>query len=91
MNSIAAWQSFTSQVPVPMPNEPRYSPVFNSEDADFKLISSDNVVFAVHTVILGLASSVFKTMLSIPQPAQRPTKDLPFVELTESGTTLELL
>jgi len=74
-----------------MPNEPRYSPVFNAEDADFKLISSDNVVFAVHTVILGLASSVFKTMFSVPQPVQKLTKELPFVELTESGTTLELL
>jgi hypothetical protein len=26
-------------------------------------------------------------MLFIPQPAQRPTKELPFVELTESGYT----
>ncbi len=73
------------------PREPRYSPVFNSEDADFRLISSDNVIFAVHTLILQLASSVFGTMLSVPQPAQKLTKELPFVELTESGTTLELL
>jgi len=74
-----------------MQTEPRYSPVFNAEDADFRLISSDNVIFAVHTVILGLASSVFKTMLSVPQPAQNLIGELPFVKLTESGATLELL
>jgi hypothetical protein len=73
------------------------STIFNSEDADFELCSSDNVVLRVNRSILATASDVFKTMLSIPQPPQsteesvKHDKQLPCVDLTESGTTLEVL
>ncbi|KAG8798904.1 hypothetical protein FRC17_007287, partial [Serendipita sp. 399] len=67
------------------------SPVFNRDDADFQLKSSDNVLFLVHRSILSMASDVFKAMLAVPQPLQTPSLELPCVELAETAITLELL
>ncbi|KAG8760304.1 hypothetical protein FRC14_003460 [Serendipita sp. 396] len=67
------------------------SPVFSRDDADFRLRSSDNVLFLVHRSILSMASEVFSTMLSVPQPLQNSLLELPCVELAETAITLELL
>lgn len=77
-----------------MANRRKFSTIFNSEDADFELYSSDNLILRVNRIILATASDVFKTMLSIPQPAEDSVKQdgcLPSVDLAESGTTLEIL
>ena len=42
-------------------------PLFNASDADIILCSSDNVYFRVHSLILQLTSSWFRTLLSLPQ------------------------
>jgi len=67
------------------------SSIFNEEDTDLCLRSADSVVFRVHRLILTSASDVFKTMLSMPQPSQHTLKSIPTIDLTESGTVLELL
>jgi hypothetical protein len=75
-----------------MPDELQFSSRFNAEDADFHLKSDDGVVFAVHRCILAMASDVFRTMLSVPQP-QTPSSDthLPCVKLSEPASTLDVL
>lgn len=75
-----------------MPDEQQLSPRFNAEDADFHLKSDDGVVFAVHRCILAMASDVFRTMLSVPQPKTPCSEpNLPCVKLSESASTLEIL
>lgn len=53
---------------------------YDDPDAELILESSDGVRFAIHPIILRLASDVFAGMLSIPQP---PPHDLSAVEMEE--------
>ncbi|KAJ3531736.1 hypothetical protein NM688_g7533 [Phlebia brevispora] len=68
---------------------------FTWSDADVVLRSSDSMDFRVHKLILSLASPVFATMFSIPQPiTSRADTDLvghelPSVDMSEDAETLE--
>ncbi|EIW79711.1 hypothetical protein CONPUDRAFT_126135 [Coniophora puteana RWD-64-598 SS2] len=63
---------------------------FDADDAEIILRTSDGVDFRVHKSILSVASSVFRDMLSIPQPSS-PSDDSHLVPLTESSKTLNTL
>ncbi|KZT04851.1 uncharacterized protein LAESUDRAFT_760861 [Laetiporus sulphureus 93-53] len=65
---------------------------FDKPSADIILRSADGVDFYVHTVILGLASTVFEDMFSLSHPgtACRDQK-LPIVDITETSETLNCL
>ncbi|KAF7304474.1 hypothetical protein HMN09_00849700 [Mycena chlorophos] len=76
------------------PPDPPSSAAFDDPSADLILISSDNIEFRVHRVILALASPVFRTMLSLPQPqldgaAEGKNEELPRVPVGESAVILE--
>ncbi|EJF65438.1 hypothetical protein DICSQDRAFT_39144, partial [Dichomitus squalens LYAD-421 SS1] len=65
---------------------------FDDADADFIFRSSDDVDFRVYKVILPKASSVFRTMLDLPQlPSSNPnsTDESHVVKLTEDAKTLQ--
>ncbi|KAI0675756.1 hypothetical protein C8Q78DRAFT_347035 [Trametes maxima] len=64
---------------------------FDRDDADFVLRSSDHIDFHVHRVILIMASSVFETMLALPQPAEDAKIEKPLVDVTEDSETLDVL
>ncbi|KAF7304124.1 hypothetical protein MIND_00644000 [Mycena indigotica] len=67
------------------------SEIFNDPSADVILISSDQVEFHLHRVVLGLVSPIFRTMFTLPQP-QAPdahVKALPKVRMSESSAVLE--
>ncbi|KLO06555.1 hypothetical protein SCHPADRAFT_861322 [Schizopora paradoxa] len=67
-------------------------PAYKHADADLKLMSSDGVVFFVHSVILRLASPVFADMVSMPQPSTPGSStSLDTVELTELADVLAAL
>ncbi|KAF7304128.1 hypothetical protein MIND_00644400 [Mycena indigotica] len=79
------------------PNAPQAAPprttseIFNDPSADVILISSDQVEFHLHRVVLGLVSPIFRTMFTLPQP-QAPdahVKALPKVRMSESSAVLE--
>ncbi|KAH9893461.1 hypothetical protein C8Q73DRAFT_697019 [Cubamyces lactineus] len=61
---------------------------FNREDADFIIRSSDKVDFYVHRIILALASPVFASMLTLPQPSGTDAHQ-PAVEVVEDSETLD--
>ncbi|KLO06554.1 hypothetical protein SCHPADRAFT_686828 [Schizopora paradoxa] len=65
-------------------------PAYKHADADLKLMSSDGILFFVHSVILRLASPVFADMVSIPQPSNPENSDggLETVKLTEEADVL---
>ncbi|EPT03047.1 hypothetical protein FOMPIDRAFT_1047409 [Fomitopsis schrenkii] len=73
---------------------PKIAPIlFNRDDADVVLSSSDGTHFRAHRQILSIASPLFETMFSLPQP-QRPTSlpgSLPVVAVEEDARTLENL
>jgi len=62
---------------------------FDREDADVILRTSDNVEFRVHRITLLMASSVFDTMLNLPQSSD--PSDLKAVDVTEDSRTMETL
>ncbi len=73
---------------------------FDQPSADLILRSADHIDFRVHTQILAQSSSVFATMLTLPQPAPcTPSEDngdagpsaTPVVSVSEDGATLDLL
>ncbi|KAI0642184.1 hypothetical protein C8Q79DRAFT_1013484 [Trametes meyenii] len=64
---------------------------FDRDDADFVLRSSDQVDFHVHRVILTMASSVFETMLTLPQPEGNTKIERPLVDVSEDSETLDVL
>lgn len=69
-------------------------PPFDSLDADCILRTSNGVDFRVHTFILSLASPFFRTMFTLPTPAQNnqePNHGLPIIPVPESAYTLNLL
>lgn len=66
---------------------------FNGPGADIILRTSDDVDFGAHMSILRLASPVFDTMFSLPQPYTDRTESatVPTVPVSESSATLDLL
>lgn len=44
-----------------------YDPMFESDDADFVLCSSDSTYYRIHPFILRTTSGFFRTMLTLPQ------------------------
>ncbi|RPD59002.1 hypothetical protein L227DRAFT_504228, partial [Lentinus tigrinus ALCF2SS1-6] len=60
---------------------------FNMDDADLVILTKDNVEFYVHRVILCIASPIFKTMLSLPQPPEAVLT--PSVDVSEDSQTME--
>ncbi|TBU33729.1 hypothetical protein BD311DRAFT_391309 [Dichomitus squalens] len=67
-------------------------PLFDDADADIIFRSSDDVDFRVYKVILAKASSVFRTMLDLPQPPSsnpNSTDESHVVKLTEDAKTLQ--
>jgi BTB/POZ domain len=69
-----------------------FGPPFDDLDADIILRSSDKVDFLVYKVILSKASSVFKSMFSLPQPATDITQDSRLVvDVAENSKVLAAL
>ncbi|KAI0829845.1 hypothetical protein BC628DRAFT_1408639 [Trametes gibbosa] len=63
---------------------------FNDSDADLILRSCDGTDFHVHKVILGKASSDFKSLLELPRLSEcRPADARQVVSLTEYANTVE--
>ncbi len=62
---------------------------FDDPEADIILQSSNKVNFHVYSVVLKLASPVFRDMFSIPQPA--PQTNTPIVEMEEDSTVLDIM
>ncbi|KAJ6531173.1 hypothetical protein B0H19DRAFT_855010, partial [Mycena capillaripes] len=58
---------------------------FNSGDVILR--SSDGVDFRVHRIVLSLASPVFASMFTLPQPGSEP--DVPSIPMPESAITLD--
>ncbi|KIP02219.1 hypothetical protein PHLGIDRAFT_112281, partial [Phlebiopsis gigantea 11061_1 CR5-6] len=72
------------------------TPLSPFNEGDIIIRSGDNSYFLMYKLDLSRASPVFKTMLSLPQPAttlpQEKSHDgLPVVAVTESAATLKLL
>lgn len=61
-----------------------------SAQSDLTLVSSDDVHFQVHSIIMREASEVFATMLSMPQPTGSASEHAT-VHLSEDSQALELL
>ena len=71
-----------------------FGPPFDDTDADVILRSSgpDRVDFMVYKVLLSKASPVFRTMLSLYQPAKgTPKESLPIIGLAEDSKALAAL
>ncbi|KAH9951148.1 hypothetical protein B0H21DRAFT_888504 [Amylocystis lapponica] len=77
---------------------------FNKPSADIILISSDDVEFRVHRIILAEASTFFETLFALPQPASTQfsgageqtanhtdPNGLPVINVTETSAVLESL
>ncbi|OCH91761.1 hypothetical protein OBBRIDRAFT_728200, partial [Obba rivulosa] len=77
--------------------------LFSKPSADVIFVSSDNVAFRVHKIILAEASEFFDVMFSLPQTAPLPSQSnsaniewaeldkLPLVRVTEKSHVLENL
>ncbi|KAI9440637.1 hypothetical protein H4582DRAFT_1811860, partial [Lactarius indigo] len=63
-------------------------PPFDRADADVVLCSSDNVTFRVHEAILSVASPVFETIFSLPQPQISTDGSPPVINPAENGAVL---
>lgn len=68
-----------------MPAATPYTPA-----EDLKLRSGEEV-FPVHSTLLSLASGVFKTMLSLPQPSSSEPGEIPIIDVSEPPEVLGLL
>ena len=66
----------------------KFGAPFERKDADLILRSSDHVDFHVHRLILSLASPVFETMFSLPQPLNVDSAPR-VVDVTETSETLK--
>ena len=65
---------------------------FDVPDANLIIRSSDFVDFRVHKPVLAMVSSVFKDLLSLPQPSDSESDDdLPVVQLPEDSELLHSL
>ncbi|TFY83074.1 hypothetical protein EWM64_g945 [Hericium alpestre] len=78
--------------------EPRAADTpFNNKAADVILRTSDKVDFYVYKAILSLASPVFESMFSLPQPASAsdaslgdgPTASHPVIDVSEDSRTMD--
>lgn len=69
------------------------APVILDQRADVVLRTSDNVDFGAHKLLLSLASPVFDSMFSLPQPSEisKEPGGLPIVSLSEDSHTLKSL
>jgi hypothetical protein len=64
-------------------------PFDNPDKADLIIRSSDGIDFYVYKFLLALVSPVFEDMFHIAIPQTRnPDEDLPYIDVTESSTTL---
>ena len=67
-----------------------FGPPFDRGDSDMTIRSCDNVDFHVHKAILGIASTTFEDMFTIPSPhGQEQVKEV--IGLTENSKTLNHL
>ena len=68
---------------------------FNRPNADIILRTADHVDFRLHSTILQEASTVFETLLSLPQPGTQSDNDapasFPVIDIAESSSVLEAL
>ncbi|KAJ3543579.1 hypothetical protein NM688_g5840 [Phlebia brevispora] len=68
---------------------------FNDPTADLVIVTSDNVSFRVHKLILSKASPVFEGLYSLPQPPpeRAATEDyidgIPLMRVTEDSSTMD--
>ncbi|KAJ7061336.1 hypothetical protein C8F01DRAFT_1057883 [Mycena amicta] len=69
------------------PTSASYSSMFSDPTGDIVLVSSDNVKFRLHKVVLGLASPIFRSMFSLPQSGGDVEEQE--VQMSESGAALE--
>ncbi|KAL5513373.1 hypothetical protein ACEPAH_3772 [Sanghuangporus vaninii] len=69
------------------------SPPFDGPEGDVILRTSDSVDFWVLRAVLGLASPVFKTMFTLPQPTvkQEEQTQPPIIPISELSRTIDLL
>ncbi|KAJ7063861.1 hypothetical protein C8F01DRAFT_1021979 [Mycena amicta] len=69
------------------------SELFDDPAADVILVSSDQVQFRLHRVVLSIVSPFFQTMFSLPQGenASETVQGLPTVQMNESGAVLQRL
>ncbi|KAJ7175246.1 hypothetical protein C8R43DRAFT_914463 [Mycena crocata] len=70
MPSDASTTADSDSDSTPLPFVPQHP--FDDIDADVILTSSDGIQFRLHSVVLSLLSSVFKTMFQLPQPTGEP-------------------
>lgn len=66
-------------------------PFHGSASSDVVLRTSDKVDFHVHKVILALASPLFETMFTLPQPCTDFVSPKPIVDITETSTTIDII
>ncbi|KAH7910211.1 hypothetical protein BJ138DRAFT_134282 [Hygrophoropsis aurantiaca] len=67
-------------------------PPFDAPDADIVLRSSDGADFRTYKLILSLASPVFRSMLTLPQPSETAASSTPpVISMPEDKHTLEKL
>ncbi len=72
----------------PTPSQMRQAPSpFDRSDADLILHTKDDVNFSVHRIVLSIASPVFETMFSLPQPPG--TEFRPSVDVSEHSQAME--
>ncbi|KAI0339872.1 hypothetical protein BDW22DRAFT_550945 [Trametopsis cervina] len=82
--------SMSRKTPQPTSGDaPTVSPLFNDNDADVIIRTSDNVDFRVHKLILKRASSVFDDMFNVPTTVH--AEEIQTVVVTEDGSTLTKL
>ncbi|KAI0316422.1 hypothetical protein OF83DRAFT_1084270 [Amylostereum chailletii] len=79
--------------PGAQPNAPRTTPnpAFARPDADVILRSSDNVDFGVYKATLAMASPVFESMFSLPNPSGSQEATVQVCQMTEGSKTLNTL
>jgi hypothetical protein len=69
-------------------NQPDYHPSFSFPDADLVFASSNGVLFKAHSLVLRLASSFFRDMLTIPRDAHE-TESFEPIPVAENGQVFE--
>ena len=62
---------------------------FEAPDADIVLRCSDGKELPVHRLILSLASPIFQSMFSLPQPTEPHPPQIPTIDIPESSDILE--
>jgi hypothetical protein len=82
-------------IPMESVNQPKAIapwPFCENIESDLVLISSDDMYFYIHKLVLSLVSPVFNTMLTLPLEQLQEVHDgRPCVRLPDRGTSLQLL